>query len=168
MKEFQICSDLQSCFDKLGLNTDVALATNVERANELSSSGAFCFGQSSHSIFEYELKFFVRKVFPFRDEFNKFIGDALRAGLIDKWRRDHQKIGGHFQTMETVTDVNVEKLTGVWIIICILNAVAILQFVVERIVYSRVRQPKTISWFWMFAEILISPDRCFLLDDLYC
>lgn len=148
------------------MNSDVALATNLERANELSSSGAFCFGQS-HSIFEYELKFFVRKVFPFRDEFNKFIGDALCAGLIGKWRRDHQKMG-HFQTMETVTDVNVEKLTGVWIILFTLNAVAILQFVIERIVYSRVRQPKTISWFWMFAEILISPDRCFLLDDLYC
>lgn len=160
-----MCLDLQSCFDKLEMRTDVALAISLARANGLFGS-AFCFGRT-HSIFEYELKFFVRKEFPFRSELNTFIGAAIRSGLIGKWLRDNQK-KIHIQIMEPASYVKVEHLIGVWIIYSVIIGVTILLFIAEIIVHNRVRQPKTISWFWIFAEMFISPERCFLLEDLSC
>lgn len=145
------------------MNANVALATSMERANGLSS-GAFCLGKT-HSIFEFELKFFVRKEFPFREELNKFIGDALHSGLIGKWLRDHQK-KSHFQIEEKGSDVKMEHFFPVWMIYLTVNIVVILLFIAEKIVHNRVRQSRTISWFWLFAENFISPDRCFLLEDL--
>lgn len=163
LKEFQICFDLQSCFDKLEMNTDVALAISFEWTNGLTS-GAFCFGQT-HSIFEYELKFIVRKEFSFCEELNTFIGDALSSGLIGKWLRDHQK-KHHFQIEDPFSCVKVDNFLGIWKMYLTMNTLIILLFIVEKIVHNRVRQSKTISWFWLFVENFISPDRCFLREDL--
>lgn len=88
LAKFKICEDLNVCLKQLNQNQQLAIAISREHVrNSHSNLHVFCFEQSD-MIYDYALKFLVRKDFPYLNEFNEFIRMTSARGLIKKWHSE--------------------------------------------------------------------------------
>lgn len=150
--------------NQLKHNPKLAVATSRERAfnsRSIISMHLYCF-EKSEVIYEYALKFLVRKDFPYLSELNWFIGQASASGLIEKWRIDSS---ARFQY--TYNEIN-NQLTlqdgfGINIILLSCLLCATICLFIERFIHKKLKTLNP-SRFWQFAEMIIDPDRHFLLE----
>lgn len=99
-------------------------------------------------------------------ELNEFIQRSSDSGLIVKWLE-----GNHFRTstakatMFEYAEVNFGSLTGLFFVGILLLTTVLLVAVTEIVVYKKVQTPNSAA-IWQHIEMIINPDRYFLLQDL--
>lgn len=161
---FEVCNNLDKCLHELGQNSNVAVG--ISRAHGLhsrthSTSEFYCFDKPE-IIYEYDLKFLMRKDFPYSTELNRFIDMTGVAGLINKWySHGHTKV---IKPENTYSQIKMENFYGGYMIWLILYISSIFLFALERFVYKKVTSSNT-SNFWIIAEMIIDSDRHFLLEN---
>lgn len=166
LTNYKICENLDQCLCRLDENPKLAVAISREYAYNshlISPSQFYCF-EKSESIYEYTLKFLVRANSTILADLNKFIQRSIENGLMKKWHSDSR-----IRTAETYTErvygqLQLSGLQGIFIIGGILFALTIFLFLIERLVYRKVRTPNTFR-FWKYIEIIIDADRHFWLDN---
>lgn len=159
---FKICANLDECLTRLDGNPRLAVAISYEQALNsrlIPVSHFYCF-EKSEIIQEYALKFLVRKNSTISTQLNKFLQNAIEKGLISKWRMDNQIRSINFNFVQ----MRLESMRGLFIVWCIVVTSVICLFVLERIVYRKVRTPKTCRY-WKYIEIAIDNERQFLIND---
>ena len=90
----------------------------------------YCF-KKLEDIYHYELKFLVRKDFPYLNELNEFIRMAGATGLIEKWHSDG-RIRYRKNNNNEVQSISNYNVAGAWMIYFILFAVLFLSNAVFR------------------------------------
>lgn len=166
LANFEICNNLDLCLSQLHRNSNIALAISREHAYKSKSESNFEFYcLKEEFIYEYALKFLVRKDFCYIKELNKFIQMANSGGLIEKWHSNVQNRTRFVKYEETqfkqMKMINVIGLYCVWWILQILTIISIFW---ERLVYRMVRSSKS-SKFWIISEMAIDPRRYFFLEN---
>lgn len=163
--DFEVCNNLDLCLSQLHRNSKVALAISNEHAyKSYSESNYEFYCLKEDFIYEYSLKFLVRKDFRYLNELNKFIQMTSSGGLIRKWHsngrtRTHLKHRG--KQFEQLKWINFIGLYCIW---WILQIVIIISMFWERLVYKKVRSSNK-SKFWIISEMAIDPDRYFWLEN---
>lgn len=164
LNKFQICNNLDQCLNGLVDNTKLAVAISREHISHISSnmsSKMYCF-ESDENFYGYSLTFFVRKNSNYLNSLNDFILKANSGGLINRWQSKY-KVRVENDPEETAYEkITQSHLRGVLWIGSLLYTLSILSLGLERIINRRVRNPNR-SRFWTIAEMLIHPDRQFLL-----
>lgn len=123
----------------------------------------YCF-ENSQSIYQYALKFLVRKHFPYLKELNEFIGRANAAGLIGKWRSNNNIRNFFKENPRNVGTFDKHHYFGALIVYGMILSTVIMSFCIEKIIYKRARMQDS-SRFWLYAEMFIEPKRYFLLGN---
>ena len=138
----------------------VAISREHVRYSRLNLD-TYCF-KELEDIYHYELKFMVRKDFPYLNELNEFIRMAGATGLIEKWHSD-RRIRYRKSNDNEIQSVSNYNLRGVYIIY--FNVVVFVFLIVycERLIHKKARQPNP-KRFWLIAEMIIDPDRHFWLE----
>lgn len=160
LTHFKICNNLDQCLSRLSGNPKLAVAISREHVQNnrfISTSQFYCF--ESENIYEYDLNFLVGKNIPFSKDLNEFIRRVIESGLIKKWHSDSQ-----IRIPNKYINTIHEQLDGVFLICYTMIVVVIFIFILEKIVYTKVRSPNT-SRYWKFIEMLIDPDRHFWLEN---
>ena len=161
LEKFRICEDLNICSNQL--NRERRMAVAISRAhvrNSRLSLQTFCF-EMLEDIHDYELKFLVRKDFPYLNELNEFIRMASANGLIENWhakRRIRYAKGYNDENYET----NSDSYKGIWMIYSVVLGFMLLTLYCERLIHKKARQPNP-KRFWLIAEMIIDPNRHFWL-----
>lgn len=167
LERFKICNNLDACLNQLDQNSKLAIAISYEHSqNSLSissQSSYHCFSKSE-IIYEYALKFLVRKNFPHLRELNEFIQRASASGLIEKWRLKNQYRNNHPNDMFGY--LTFEHFLGIVILGCFLWILFIIFLFIERFVYTKNRTTNPLR-FWVFIEMVIDPHRHFMLETNY-
>lgn len=162
LRNYELCNDIDDCLDQLNWRDDMAVAVPYERIQSsklLSGSHIFCFNKND-AIYRYDLKFLIRKDFPFFNELNEFIEVSSQAGLINKWLKMNEK------QPKYIDKKNINgKATGSWFVVTGMMLVATLTFFAERLIYKKLERPNP-STVWIIGELAIDPERHFLLNDL--
>lgn len=166
LEKFHICDDLDFCLSQLDHKFRLAVAISREYSHNSRLTLAchyHCF-EKSEIIYEYALKFLVRRNFPYFNELNRFIQMASSSGLIEKWRSTNQN---PFDYKEMFFGyLTFDYFLGIVILGSILWILLIVFIFVERIVHTKNREPNP-SQFWVIFEMVIDPDRHFMLDNKY-
>ena len=163
LNKFIITNETDEYLEQLDWNYKLAVASSMERAQYFKSKRHFDVYSFTHpnQIHVYALKFLMRPNFPFANELNKFIEHATDGGLINKWRTKYQS---HFKPkyQDETFFFKIENYLLIMVIFAHLIFLANFIFVLERIVFKRVQMRR---WrrFWRFVEMMIDPDRHFLL-----
>lgn len=125
----------------------------------------YCF-ENSDMIYNYAMKFFVRKDFPHLNELNAIIKRASAAGLIEKWRLNSQ-IKSKYKQNNEVNAYHINSIPdfyGMLLVYDCVLVIGILMLPFELLVY-RMKRTANSSRFWMYAEMAIGPDRLILLEN---
>lgn len=123
----------------------------------------YCF-EKPEIIYEYNLKFLVNKNFSYSKDLNKFIRMASENGLIEKWQKDLLKEYQKRPDYRTFRSLSIQNFYGV-LVVCLLFIIALIfAFILEKIVYNKTKTVNP-SRFWIIIEIIIDPDRHFLLEN---
>lgn len=164
LEEFHVCENLDECLSQLNWNSKLAVALSHEHAMNshlISISQLYCFDEV---IYEYALKFLVRRDFAYTKELNKFIQMASAGGLIKQWHKNNKIRSMYKYEQEISLQVTAEKEFGFAIIWLILMTSVILFAFFEQIVYKKARAPNP-SRFWMMIDLIIDSDRHFWLEN---
>lgn len=165
LEQFEICNELDICFEELTFDEHLAVAVSREYAlSTFLTKSVFCF-DGSETICNHELKILMKKNFALADELNDFIKYSDQGGLIVKWLNDFQQSQPKY---EFDNQVGYKSLTleYFWGCLIIYGCVWIPTFMVaiaEQIIYRKARDPHAAK-FWIYAEMLIDADRHFLLN----
>lgn len=163
IERFAICNDSESCLNQLKSGRSMAVAFSREYIKTISPaiiSDIYCF-EPNHSIYEYNLYFLVEKKFKYLNELNEFILRASRGGFIEKWS-SHEKFKFHSQSF--IRPITLEKLSSLFLVCFPLVCLALSVLMLERIIHERSRN-RNVQRIWRWADIIIKPDRHFLLYD---
>lgn len=169
LQQFIISDDskLDLYLSKLNENSRLAVAISREHARNFQRNARYelyCF-ENSEIIYDYALKFIVRKDFPYLNELNAFIRSASGGGLIEKWRLNNQiktKYKRENQEEERVMMI-MEDLYGPILVVGFLVIFIFLIFLFEFLVYKKKR---THSGIWLYLEWAIDSDRHFMLETI--
>lgn len=153
------------CLNQLNQKRELALAISREhvRSSHLNSQ-TFCFGNSDN-IYEYALKFLVRKDIPYLKKLNEFIQLASARGLIEKWHSHNNRKIQHSKKYNNISSrqLKIDHFKGVMIIYSVIMGFLFLTLYSERLIHKKARQPN--PWrFWLIAEMFIEPHRLFWLE----
>lgn len=164
MKNFKICEDLDDCLNQLLENSKLAVAISREHAfNTAAISHIYCF-ENSEIIYEYALTILVRKDFSYLKELNWFIEILIESGYISKWLTDYQN-QSHFKSKHDIyRPTELKHMHGILSILMIVIIVAFAVLLLEKTVYKKTKQQNP-SKFWIIIEIMIDPDRHFMLEN---
>lgn len=151
-------------FKRLNWNGKLALASSFERVQYLKSKSYFdlYFFNYPNQIHTYAPKFLMRPRFSFANELNKFIEQASNGGLINKWLKRYQLVykGKDSNGYMYIKIENLALLLCIFVIIWLFTLFVLM---IERIVFRKVRMVGS-NRFWRYVEILIDPDRHFLMN----
>lgn len=165
LEKFQFCEDIDVCLNQIESNEKLAVAVSYEHVRSsllLLKSKIHCFDKNE-SIQEFAVRFLVRKNFTFTNQLNDVIRFANDNGLIVHWLEMNRMIP-HFHDNPTVLSIYVD-IQAVWIVFTSLIGFAVFVLIAERIIHRKSIEINN-GRFWFIAEILIHPDRQFLLYDL--
>lgn len=167
LDDYEICDNLEHCLKQLARNAELAVAVSQEyfqNRNSIENIGIYCF-ENPNVIYDYALYFMVRKDFSYLKELNGFIGMASESGLINKWRSTGPTKTYVTEKEQAYNNVKIKNLFGIFVIFLLLQALIVLTITLERFVHKKVngRNP---SRFWIYADMIISPDRLFLLETV--
>lgn len=166
LEKFKICNDLDRCLSQVDGNPKLAVAISREHAHNnrlISNSKFYCF-RNSEIIYDYALKFLVRKDFSYLAQLNSFIGMTSASGLIEKWHINSRiKSQYTHSTKEygilTIENIGVTYLGWFAIALC-----TILVFFVEILVHKMAKKPNA-RRIWKLIEMFINSDRHFWLKN---
>lgn len=161
-----ICENLDQCLGQLIENSKLAVAISLAHAHKsslISPSEIYCF-DGSEIIHDYTLKFLIRKDFPYLYELNVFIQMSFEGGLIGKWYsntsihtpQEHFKPDNRQMTMK--------NLHGAFLLAFLLTILSFCLLFLEKYIHKKMKANKP-HQFWAILEILIDPDRHFLLEN---
>lgn len=166
LEKFYVYDNLEFCLSQLDHNSRLAVAISREHSQNsrlLLAHDYHCFGKSN-IIYEYALKFLVRKNFQYFNDLNRFIQMASSSGLIEKWR---SKTQNRFDYTDSFFGyLTFEYFLGIVILGSILWILLIIFLFIERIVHAKNRKPNP-TRFWIIFEMVIDPDRHFMLENKY-
>lgn len=159
-----MCSDIDDCLNQLTWNNKLAVAVSHERIQDnllLRKSHIYCFDKSQ-SIHGYFTRFLIGEHFPYLQQLNDFIEKASSSGLISHWIKMNRMKTYFYEQKFIIPHI---VILGVWVIFSSLSCFSIFVYFAERIIYKKNREAN-VKNFWIIAEMLIDPDRHFLLHDL--
>lgn len=163
LHDFAITNASNEYLEQLDWDEKLAVVSSFERAQYFKTKNNFdsyCFTHPN-IVYEYATKFLCRPHFPFANELNKFIEQATDGGLINRWRTNYQS---HFNPkyQDEAFYFKIENYLLIMVILVHMIFLSYFVFVLERIVFKRV-QLRGWRKFWRFVEMIIDPDRHFLL-----
>lgn len=123
----------------------------------------YCF-ENSEIIYEYAPKLLVRNGFPFLKELNKFLEMISECGVINKWLSDNYFRTSKKKVNKVYYRFTMSNVYGLLLIGALDIFFTVIVFIFEKIVHKKTREPNT-SRFWKMIEMLIDPDRYFLLGN---
>lgn len=165
LKKFRVSSNLDQCLIEVDQSRNLAVAISQEHAHNsrlIPFSKLYCF-QASEIIYEYALKFLVRRNFPLTPKLNEFIRTASATGLIKKWH-DETQIQYQFKNQKPDNNQLILRDTlsvGILGFLCFI--LIFICFLFETFVHKRAKKTNP-SLFWLLAEMFIDGDRQFLLE----
>lgn len=162
-----MCDDLLQCLKQLHLNPTLAVAIPREFGRSIREHLNFpfhCF-RRPEIIHSFALKFRLHEDFLYKNELNEFLIVATETGLIEKWRSDTRTRFDRRYAVEEVENglMTLDNLSGILILWALLNVIVALLFLLEIIVYRQVKRHNA-RRFWKAIEIIIDPDRHFMLE----
>lgn len=146
--------------EKLKQNSNQAISLSGEyiRNNlRIMHPGFYCL---ERNLYKYDLKFLLRKDFQMIKELNEFIGMASRSGLVTKWL-NHGNMPSYREGRGVTRTSLADTLLTYFLVVIFAKFI----LYSEMIIHKYVNQPNA-SKFWIFADLLISPDRRLFLNDL--
>lgn len=164
LERFQLCDNIDVCLNQLKFKNDLAVAVSneyVKISESFVNAEIYCFG-NMNEMYEYDLKFLIRKNFKLFKKFNEFIGASQGAGLINKWLKLSQRRPKMRQSNRKL--YIIEAHSG-WLIACGMLLGATVTFFVEHLVYRNISKSKPTK-LWKFFDFLINPNRYFFLNNL--
>lgn len=167
LEKFQTCVNLDECLSKLDKMSTIAISREhaFGHFDTQSNTAIYCF-KKTEIIYEYSLKFLIRKEFSYFNELNRFIGMASAGGLIKKWHTDcmiPKKV--HLNHNEMIyRTVKLENLQAILMILFIFVTFSFLVLSLECFVYKKVTGSNP-SRFWLIVQMIIDPDRHFFLEN---
>lgn len=163
---FKVCDDLDACLEQLNFNPKLAVAVSSEyiRSNRrFPTSNFYCF-EKDEIIYSYSLKFLVRKDFSHLHKFEQFV-KMVSNGLVKKWNSDARTHPNYREHDEKYNGISLAHFYGVFVISLVLILAAFVVLFLEKYVYKKARE---LGWFWKFTEMIIDPDRHFMLEGKMC
>lgn len=161
-----ICENLDQCLGQLIENSKLAVAISLAHAHKsslISPSEIYCFDESE-IIHDYALKFLIRKDFHYLNELNTFIQMTSEGGLIEKWF-SNSSIHTHLEHFKLDNrQIAMKHLQGAFLLGFLLTILSFCLLFLERFIYKKMKSHKP-HQFWAFIEMLIDPDRHFLLEN---
>lgn len=108
----------------------------------------------------------MRKGFLYKNELDEFIIAATESGLTEKWHSNTRIRFDHKYAHEEIQSglMTLDNLSGMMIFWMFLNVNVALVFCLEIIVYRRTRKPNA-RRFWKSTEMVIDPERHFMLEN---
>lgn len=168
LKRFEITSEINYYLHQLEWNSELAVATSLERVRNLQLDKElklYCFN-NANNIYEYSLKILMKKGFPLVDELNRFIQYASDGGLIVKWlKRNRFSAVAQKPSKYKFSESSSNSMLFNGMIFCGVSALSVLVCAIEILVHRNV-QAKKHSKFWLHCQMCIDPYRYFLLKDL--
>lgn len=166
LKKYKICADLDFCLSQLEKNSKLAVALSREYAlnNRLISNSKFYCFEKSEIIYNYALKFLVRKDFSYLKELNTYFSMTASNGLIEKWYsacRIRSRVEHNERKYGILTIEYFQMTYFEWL--CIEMA-TILILLIEMLVYKESRKPNP-SRIWILIDMFIDSDRHFWLKN---
>lgn len=166
-KRFQLCNSTDLCLNQFKWNKKLTIAVpkryfqsqSIAKSNEIH---CIAHEELSHG---YELSFFYQKNFKFIKELNEFIHLATEGGLITKWLNCMNTRISLTHGNDAVHQVTMEQVLGLIVICLSMLSLATCLFFFEKIVQERA-QALNASRGWIFAQMIIDPNRYFLNYDL--
>lgn len=161
--KFQITNDSKTDLQQLNWNSKIAVAGSFERAQYFKLKYNLDLYSFTHpnNIYEYPTKFLWRPMFPFANELNAFIKQATDGGLIDKWQKSYRPSMNR-KTANQIMLLKFENFIPIFIIWVGIVLVLFSYLMIERIVYKKVRMQGS-RQLWRYTELMIDPERHFLL-----
>lgn len=162
LQNFVICEDLNICLKQLTRNRELAVAISREyvRHSRLNNQ-IFCI-EKSDVIYDYALKFLVRKNFQYLNELNIFIRMASTRGLVEKWHSEG-RIRYQKKFNENIYNyINNDSYKGTWLVYFMLLGTIFFILYCERLIHKKTHEPNP-RRFWLIAEMMIDPFRHFWL-----
>lgn len=172
LNKFKIIRDPNDYFDQLEQDDKLAVAasreffissTSVEERRIKLKKRVHCFNHPEH-IHEYSLRILVRKSFPLLEELNGFIERVGENGCVDKWLKRY-RFAAEKEPIYQYAVATVASFASPWIVGMCIFVLELFVITTERIVYSKVRTPNS-SKLWQYIEMLVDPNRYFLLDNI--
>lgn len=148
-------------------NDKLAVAISRTQLNDpkfMSDLNMHCIKENK--IYDYSLKVLASKDFFFLNDLNEFIQRSVDSGLIVKWLE-----GNQLRTFTTkahsleYAEVNSKSLTAFIFVLIFILIIVLLVAITEIIAYKKVQTPNSAA-IWQHIEMIINPDRYFLLQDL--
>lgn len=164
VKDFKICINLDECMSQLNENPKLAIAISLAHAHSshfILPSQLYCF-KDSEIIYKYLLKFLIRKNFTYLRELDQFIQMVNAGNLIKKWYSYNLVQTPKLHMDRSYKRLSLKHFHGFFLICAMIEIVLISTFILEQIVYANARAPN-VSRFWKIFEMIIDPDRHFML-----
>lgn len=163
LQNFKITENITESFHHLEINGHLAVAASLEEFKNDRSfiNSVYCF-DDFHKIHESFLNILMRLDFPLVNELNLFIQQAADGGLLFKWLKSKVYIEKSSEFQYIQIDIQTESI--VLIIWAGMATFSFLMWIIEKIVYKKVRAPNS-SRFWRYIEMAIDPYRHFLNGD---
>lgn len=165
LHKFKVVEDAGEHIQKIDRHGNLAVAvprTFVQSKRFNQGDQVFCFN-SPDNIYDYALKFLMRKDFPLAEKLNEFIKDTSEYGIITKWLNEYRYKTGKQTKLEYQT-FNEQHISVAWTLFLSLQIFAFCILLVEILVHKKVQQLSVP--FWRVLEMIIDPHRHFLNSDL--
>lgn len=172
MDKFEIIRDPNDYFGQLEWNDKLAIAasrelftssTSIEERRLRLKKTVYCFIHPDY-IHQYSLKILANKNFVLVKELNRFIQKVSENGCIVKWLKRYRFASEKQPIYEYATATAQSFVSPLAIGLC-LFLLASSAIIAEWFIYRMTRTPNS-SKFWQFVQMLIDPDRYFLLDNV--
>lgn len=159
----EICGNANQCISELNQNDRKAVAISRLYIETLPVGNQFFCFDSTQTINRHSTALLFRKDVQFRLEFERILNRISSGGLVSKWRRDYtRKVAGY--ESDQVKAVTLKQLSGVFIIMGSIIGVAIIVFILERVIFKKSRIPNS-HRFWKTGERLIDGHRHYFLME---
>lgn len=163
------CNDLDECLADLVGNTEKAVATSRQHAENnrvISNEDIFCF-PGTENIHSYGVKLMVRRDFHLLPKFDDLIQRVSESGLFGKWYSEAKsfKISARANQEDVSADLakplQLKHLAGAYGLLFCGCTLSILSFITEWIIYyfSRYRNYRWARWIDEFCLSSFPSDK---------
>lgn len=145
-RHHKICENLDVCLKDVTKNRSKAVAISREHAKNtrltIADDDFYCFPPTDN-IFVYSVVIIATKDFHLLSKFNKLIRRISESGLLSKWHKDSEKVGGYNveEMIENKTSNNIHMklkivhVEGAFFLCGIGLLAASFAFIVEKITF---------------------------------
>lgn len=166
LKQYTLCDDLIVCLNRLNQNPKLAVAIPrefIHNARNNLTFSIYCF-EKPEIIHTFAFRFYMHKNFSYINALNDFIKAASTSGLIEMWRMKNRV---QFERNEIETRksglVTIENSTGLLALWSSLIFGVMMVLCLEIIVHNHAIKPNA-HRFWKLIEMIIDPERHFMLE----